>query len=225
MKMTVPLLDLRAQYAAIKDEVDEAIHRVVERQGFVLGPEVEALERRLAEYCQTEFAVGCASGSDAILLALLAHRVGPGDEVICPSFTFYATAGSIALLGAVPVFVDIDPVTYTIRPALVRERARSCERLRAIMPVHLYGHCADMAAFVDLGVQLGVPIIEDAAQAIGARDAQGRPAGSRGSIGCFSFYPTKNLGGIGDGGMVTTNDPHLAERLGKIRVHGERKRY
>ena len=225
MNMTVPLLDLKAQYAAIKDEVLEAIHRVVERQGFVLGPEVDGLERRLAEYCRTEFAVGCASGSDAILLALLAHRVGPGDEVICPSFTFYATAGSIALLGAVPVFVDIDPVTFTMQPGLVRERAGACTRLKAIMPVHLYGRCADMAAFVDLGAQLGVPIIEDAAQAIGALDAQGHRAGSRGSIGCFSFYPTKNLGGIGDGGMVTTNDPHLAERLRKIRVHGERTRY
>ena len=171
--MNVPLLDLKAQYAAIRDEVDEAIHRVVERQGFVLGPEVDELERRLAEYCQVPHAVGCASGSDAILLALLAHGIGPGDEVICPSFTFYATAGSIAMLGAVPVFVDIDPVTFNMSPELVRERAGACTRLKAIIPVDLYGQCADMAAFVDLGVQLGVPIIEDAAQAIGARDAQG----------------------------------------------------
>ncbi len=224
-KMTVPLLDLRAQYEAIKDEVDEAVHRVLDRQGFVLGPEVDALERRLAEYCHVEHAIGCASGSDAILLALMAHRIGPGDEVICPSFTFYATAGSIAVLGATPVFVDIDPVTYNITPALVRERAARCTRLRAIVPVDLYGQCADMSAFVELGEQFKVPIIEDAAQAIGARDAQGEPAGSRGSVGCFSFYPTKNLGGIGDGGMVTANDPHVAERLRKIRVHGERKRY
>ncbi len=223
--MTVPLLDLQAQYAAIKDEVDEAIRRVVERQGFVLGPEVEALERRLAEYCQAQYAVGCASGSDAVLLALLAHHIGPGDEVICPSYTFYATAGSIAILGAMPVFVDIDPVTFIMDPVLVRERARDCRRLRAIMPVHLYGRCADMNAFVDLGAQMRVPIIEDAAQAIGARDAQGAPAGSRGSIGCFSFYPTKNLGGIGDGGLVTTNDRRIAERVRKLRVHGERKRY
>ncbi len=223
--MTVPLLDLKAQYTPIKDEIDEAVHRIVQRQGFVLGPEVDALERRLAEYCQAQYAVGCASGSDAILLALLAHRIGPGDEVICPSFTFFATAGSIAMLGAVPVFVDIDPVTFTMDPVLVRERARDCQRLRAIMPVHLYGRCADMQALVDLGAQLRVPIIEDAAQAIGARDAQGAPAGSRGSIGCFSFYPTKNLGGIGDGGLVTTSDRPIADRLRKLRVHGERKRY
>lgn len=224
-KMNVPLLDLRAQYAGIKDEVDEAVHRVLERQGFVLGPEVEALERRLAEYCHAQHAIGCASGSDALLLALLALHIGPGDEVICPSWTFYATAGSIAVLGATPVFVDIDPVTFNIRPALVRERAATCTQLRAIIPVDMYGQCADMSAFVDLGEQLRVPIIEDAAQAIGARDAQGEPAGSRGSVGCFSFYPTKNLGGIGDGGMVTANDPVIAERLRKIRVHGERKRY
>ncbi len=224
-KMTVPLLDLKAQYTPIKDEIDEAVLRIVERQGFVLGPEVDALERRLAEYCQAQYAVGCASGSDAIILALLAHRIGPGDEVICPSFTFYATAGSIAVLGAVPVFVDIDPVTFIMDPMLVRERARDCSRLRAIMPVHLYGRCADMDAYVNIGAQLRVPIIEDAAQAIGARDAQGAPAGSRGSIGCFSFYPTKNLGGIGDGGLVTTSDRPIAERLRKLRVHGERKRY
>ncbi len=223
--MTGPLLDLRAQYAAMKDEVDDAVHRVLDRQGFVLGPEVDALERRLAEYCHVDHAIGCASGSDAVLLALMAHRVGPGDEVICPSWTFYATAGSIAVLGATPVFVDIDPVTFNIRPALVRERAAACERLKAIIPVDMYGHCAEISAFIDLGEQFNVPIIEDAAQAIGARDAQGEPAGSRCSIGCFSFYPTKNLGGIGDGGMVTANDPHLAERLRKIRVHGERKRY
>ena len=223
--MTVPLLDLRAQYEAIKDEVDEAVHRVLERQGFVLGPEVDALERRLAEYCQVDHAIGCASGSDALLLALWAHRVGPGDEVICPSWTFYATAGSVAVLGATPVFVDIDPVTYNIRPDLVRERAATCKRLRAIIPVDMYGQCADMSGFVELGEQFKVPIIEDAAQAIGARDAQGEPAGSRGSVGCFSFYPTKNLGGIGDGGMVTANDPNVAARLRKLRVHGERKRY
>ncbi len=224
-KTTVPLLDLRAQYESIKDEVDEAVHRVLDRQGFVLGPEVEALERRLAEYCQAQHAIGCASGSDALLLALMAHRVGPGDEVIRPSWTFYATAGSIAVLGATPVFVDIDPVTYNIRPDRVRERAAAYTRLRAIIPVDMYGQCAEMNAFVDLGEQFRVPIIEDAAQAIGARDAEGMPAGSRGSVGCFSFYPTKNLGGIGDGGMVTANDPNVAERLRKIRVHGERKRY
>ena len=223
--MTVPLLDLRPQYAAIKDEIDEAIRRVVDSQAFVLGPEVETLERRLAEYCQVRHVVGCASGSDAILLALMALGIKPGDEVICPAYTFFATAGSIGRLHAMPVFVDIDHVTYNIDPKLVRAVGKRCRRLKAIMPVHLFGLCADMDALVELGQELSVPVIEDAAQAVGSVDARGRPAGSRGAIGCFSFYPTKNLGGFGDAGMVTTDDDQLAERLRTLRVHGEKSKY
>jgi dTDP-4-amino-4,6-dideoxygalactose transaminase len=221
----VPLLDLRGQYAAIKDEIDEAIRGVVESQRFVLGPEVGGLEQAIAEYCHTRFAVGCASGSDAILLALMAHGVGPGDEVICPAYTFFSTAGSIARLQARPVFADIDPVSYNLEPESVRAAARRCRRLAAIMPVHLFGRTADMETFVQLGRELGVPVVEDAAQALGSRDRQGHPAGSRGSIGCFSCYPSKNLGGYGDGGMLTTNDEALAERLSALRVHGERTKY
>jgi dTDP-4-amino-4,6-dideoxygalactose transaminase/4-amino-4-deoxy-L-arabinose transferase-like glycosyltransferase len=223
--MNVPLLELKTQYATIKDELNEAIRNVVESQRFVLGPEVSGLEQEIADLCTTRHAIGCASGSDAILLALVALGVGPGDEVICPPFTFFSTAGSVALLGATPVFADIDPVTYNIDPAAVRSAAGRCSRLKAVMPVHLYGQCADMEAFMQLGAELNVPIIEDAAQAIGSRDAQGHPAGSRGAIGCFSFYPSKNLGGIGDGGMVTTNDPDLAELLTKLRLHGETTKY
>ncbi|MHC4416679.1 MAG: DegT/DnrJ/EryC1/StrS family aminotransferase [Planctomycetota bacterium] len=223
--VNVPLLELKTQYAAIKDEIDEAIRRVVESQRFVLGPEVSALEQEIAERCAAGHAVGCASGSDAILLALVAVGVGPGDEVICPPYSFFSTAGMIALLGAVPVFADIEPVTYNVDPASVRAAAERCSRLKAIMPVDLYGQCADMDAFVGLGAELGVPIIEDAAQALGSLDRQGHPAGSRGTIGCFSFYPSKNLGGFGDAGMVTTNDADLAERLMKLRLHGETTKY
>jgi dTDP-4-amino-4,6-dideoxygalactose transaminase len=223
--VTVPLLELKSQYLAIKDEIDEAIRGVVESQWFVLGPEVSGLEQEVAELCGTGHAVGCASGSDAILLALVALGVGPGDEVICPPYTFFSTAGMIALLGAKPVFADIEPVTYNVDPARVRVVAKRCSRLKAIMPVDLYGQCADMEGFAGLGAELGVPIIEDAAQALGSLDRQGRPAGSRGTIGCFSFYPSKNLGAYGDGGMVTTNDPELAERLMKLRLHGETTKY
>jgi dTDP-4-amino-4,6-dideoxygalactose transaminase len=223
--VTVPLLELKSQYQGIKNEIDEAIRSVVESQWFVLGPEVSGLEQEIASLCQTRHAVGCASGSDAILLALVAFGVGPGDEVICPPYTFFSTAGMIALLGAVPVFADIEPVTYNVDPASVRAAAKRCSRLKAIMPVDLYGQCADMEAFAALGAELGVPIIEDAAQALGSRDAQGHPAGSQCTIGCFSFYPSKNLGGFGDGGMVTTNDADLAERLLKLRLHGETTKY
>jgi dTDP-4-amino-4,6-dideoxygalactose transaminase len=223
--VTVPLLELKSQYLAIKNEIDEAIRGVVESQWFVLGPEVSGLEQEIAGLCATGHAVGCASGSDAILLALVALGVGPGDEVICPPYTFFSTAGMIALLGAKPVFADIESVTYNVDPASVRAAAKRCTRLKAIMPVDLYGQCADMEAIVALGAELGVPIIEDAAQALGGRDAQGHPAGSRCTIGCFSFYPSKNLGGFGDGGMVTTNDAQMAERLMKLRLHGETTKY
>ncbi len=217
----VPLLDLQAQYASIRDEIEAAIARVVRSQVFIGGEEVRALEAEIAALCGTRFAVGCASGSDAILLALRALGVGPGDEVICPAYTFFSTAGSVARLGAKPVFADIDPITFNVDPDSVRGAARRCRRLKALIPVHLYGRTADMEALLEIGAALGVPIIEDAAQAIGARDEQGRPAGSRGRAACFSFYPTKNLGGYGDGGMVTTNDASLAERVRVLGNHGE----
>jgi dTDP-4-amino-4,6-dideoxygalactose transaminase len=221
----VPLLDLRAQYAAIRDEVRAAVDRVFESQIFVLGPEVEALEREIATYCQARFAVGCGSGSDALLLALQALDVGPGDEVLCPAFTFFATAGSVALLGARPVFADIDPASYALDAASARRAAARCRRLRAIVPVHLYGRPADLAALEALAGELGVPLVEDAAQAIGARDASGRRIGARGRVACFSFYPSKNLGGAGEGGIVTTDDEALAARVARLRVHGASRRY
>ncbi len=186
---TVPLLDLKAQYAAIKPEIDAALHEVVASQYFVLGPAVERLEHAIAEYIGSRFAIGCASGSDALLLALMALDVGPGDEVICPAYTFFATAGSISRLGARPVFGDIDPATYNLSPEHTRQLASKCSRLKAIMPVHLYGQAADLDAFLALGEELGVPIIEDAAQAIGARDEQGTPVGRRGDLRLLQLLP------------------------------------
>jgi dTDP-4-amino-4,6-dideoxygalactose transaminase len=221
----VPLLDLRAQYATIRAEVERAIREVVESQGFVGGPQVEALEQEIATLCGTRHAVGCGSGSDALLLALMALGVGPGDEVLCPSFSFFATAGSTARLGARPVFCDLDPVTYNLDPVAARKAAEGCSQLRAIMPVHLFGQVAPLDAVLDLAQEQDVPVVEDAAQAIGARGAQDRAAGSRGRLSCFSFYPTKNLGGFGNGGIVTTDDPDLAAQLVSLRNHGEETRY
>jgi len=223
--VNVPLLDLKAQHSSIKSEIDEAIARVVASQRFILGPDVAALEQEFADYCNTRHAVGCASGSDALLLALMALGIGPGDEVLCPAYSFFATAGSVVRLGAIPVFADIDPATYNLDPASAVEKAKRCSRLRAVIPVHLFGQTADMDALLELGRELNVPIIEDAAQAIGARDGQGARAGSRGAIGCFSFFPSKNLGAYGDGGMVTTNDPHLADRIRILREHGASPKY
>ncbi len=221
----VPLLDLKPQYNAIKSEIDEAIARVVASQIFILGPEVEAFEKEIAQYCGINHAVGCTSGSDAIVLALMALGGKPGDEVLCPSFTFFATGGAVARIGLKPVWVDIDPVTYNMCPTLTAEAAKSCTRLRAIMPVHLYGQAADMAAFSALGTKLNVPIVEDAAQAIGSRDAQGTGVGVRGAIATWSFFPSKNLGGFGDGGMCTANCPDLAESMKMLRVHGSKVKY
>ena len=215
--MNVPLLDLQAQYASLREEMRPAIERVLESQRFVLGDEVRRLESSLAEYCQSKHAVGCASGSDALLLALMALDVGPGDEVITTPFSFFATASCIARLAARPVFVDIDKLTYNLDVSRVADAITS--RTKAIMPVHLYGQCADMNPLLDLSERHEIPIIEDAAQAIGATD-RGRRAGSLGAFGCFSFYPTKNLGGAGDGGIVTTNDDALAQRLRRLRAHG-----
>lgn len=220
--MQVPLFDLKSQFAPIRDEVRAAVDRVFESQGFVLSEEVSALEEEVAAYCQTKYAIGCASGSDALILALMSLGIGPGDEVITSPFTFFATGSAIARFGARPVFVDIDPGTYDIDPALTAKAIT--DKTRAIVPVHIYGQCADMDSLLELGRDAGVPIIEDAAQAIGAKD-RGRRAGSMGTIGCFSFYPSKNLGAAGDGGMIVTNDPNHAGRLRMLRVHGEEKKY
>jgi dTDP-4-amino-4,6-dideoxygalactose transaminase len=224
-KITVPLLDLKAQYASIREEIARAIESVVETQGFIMGPNVKALEEEVAAFCGCSFAVGCASGSDAILLALMALNVGPGDEVICPAYTFFSTAGSVVRLGARPVFADIDPVTYNVDPRHVRQLAERCTKLKAIMPVHLFGQAADMDLLLAIAGEHDVPLLEDAAQAIGSEDETGARAGSRGVVNCFSFYPTKNLGAFGDGGICTTNDPDLAERIGILRVHGAKPKY
>lgn len=215
--MRVPLLDLHAQYQGLREELLAAVTRVMDSQRFVLGDEGRALEAEIAEYCQTKFAIGCASGSDALLLALMALDVKAGDEVITTPFSFFATASAVARLGARPVFVDIDPLTYNLQTDAVANAITP--QTKAIMPVHLYGQCADMNELIKIAERHRIPIVEDAAQAIGAEDA-GRRAGSLGTIGCFSFYPTKNLGGAGDGGIVTTNDPNLATRLRTLRVHG-----
>ena len=218
----VPLLDLQAQYETIRDEVRRAVDRVFESQHFVLGAEVQALEEEIARYAQTKFAIGCASGSDALLLALMSCGVGAGHEVITTPFSFFATGSAIARLGARPVFVDIDEHTFNLDPSLVA--AAMTEHTRAIMPVHLYGQCAEMDPLIELTQPRGIPIIEDAAQAIGAEDRR-RRAGSIGAIGCFSFYPSKNLGGAGDGGMLVTDDIEHARRLHLLRVHGEETKY
>jgi dTDP-4-amino-4,6-dideoxygalactose transaminase len=220
--MKVPLLDLRAQYETLREETRAAVERVFESQGFVLGGEVSALEEEIAAYTGARHAVGCANGSDALLLALMALDVRAGDEVVTTPYSFFATAGSIARLGARPVFVDIEPRTYNINIEKIEEAIT--ERTRAVMPVHLYGQCAEMDALTEIARRHSVPIIEDAAQAIGAQDAT-RGAGAMGEIGCFSFYPTKNLGGAGDGGMLSTNDDQIAARLRSLRVHGEASKY
>ncbi len=218
----VPLLDLKAQYATLRDEIREAIDRVSESQHFILGPEVEALEQEVADYSQCKFGIGMSSGSDALLVALMAIDLKPGDEVITSPYTFFATAGAVARLNARPVFVDIDPLTYNIDPASVE--AAITERTRAIIPIHLYGQVADMTPLMELARRRNIYVIEDAAQAIGA-ESEGRRAGSIGDMGCFSFFPSKNLGGFGDGGMITTNDPDLANKIKLLRNHGYSPKY
>lgn len=221
----VSLLDIRRSTASIRGEIDAAVGRVLDHGQFILGPEVRALEERIAEYCGARFAVSCASGSDALLLPLMALGIGPGDKVVTTPFTFFATAGSIARLGAVPVFVDIDPVTFNIDPSRLAESlAANSAGVKAIMPVHLFGQCAEMGAINEIAGRYGIPVIEDAAQAIGA-EYEGKRAGSLGWCGCFSFFPTKNLGALGDGGIITTNDAGLAEKLRMLRVHGSKERY
>ena len=218
----VALLDLKRQYETIKDEVADALKRVCDSGAFVLGPEVKALEQNLAQYSQTEHAVGCASGSDALLLALMAADVGPVDEVLVPSFTFFATASAVSRLGAIPVFVDIDPVSYNID--IVDAERKITERTKAIIPVHLFGQTAEMNRLNALARSHSLTVIEDAAQAIGA-ELDGRRAGSWGDMGAFSFYPTKNLGGAGDGGLITTRNDQLAKRLRLLHLHGMEPRY
>ncbi len=224
-EIRVPLLDLKSQYSQIKPEIDAAIQRVVDAQRFVLGPEVAALEAEIAAYCGAGHAVGCASGSDALLLALTALGIDEGDEVICPSYTFFSTAGTIARMRARPVFADIDPESFNVSGATLRAAAERTTRLKAIIVVHLYGRAVEMREVLELAEDLGVPVIEDGAQALGAHDSQGARVGTQGRIGCFSFFPSKNLGGYGDGGIVVSEDPALAETMRSLRVHGETSKY
>lgn len=214
----VPFIDLTAQYRTIRSEVREAVDACFESQAFVLGTEVQCLEEEIAGYCDSQFAIGCASGTDALILSLMAAGIGPGDEVITSPFTFFASVSSIHRMGATPVLADIDPETFNIDPQSVERLITS--RTKAIMPVHIFGQCADMEPFWKMAAAHQLTIIEDAAQAIGA-EYQGRRAGVLGTIGCFSFFPTKNLGGAGDGGIMTTDDEELADRLRRLRVHGD----
>jgi dTDP-4-amino-4,6-dideoxygalactose transaminase len=220
--MKIGILDLKKQYKKISEEVDSAIKKVTDRQDFILGEEVKELEEELAKYCGTRYAVGVASGTDALILALKTLGIGEGDEVITSPFTFIATAEAVSLLGAKPVFVDIDPKTYNINPALIERSITSSTK--AIIPVHLYGQCSDMDPILKIAEKNGVKVVEDAAQAIGAT-YKGRKAGSMGDAGVLSFFPSKNLGAFGDGGMVVTNDEKLADKIRTLRVHGSSIRY
>lgn len=233
--MQVPLLDLKAQYRTIKDEVKQAVDAVLESQHFIMGPQVKSLEEKVAAYTNSKHAIGCASGSDALLLSLMAMDIKPGDGVITTPYTFFATAGAISRLGAVPIFVDIDPKTYNIDPNRIEDAINRKgiygsrvtghgSRIKAVIPVHLYGQSADMDPIMDIAKRHNLVVIEDGAQAIGT-EYKGRRVGSIGHFGCFSFFPSKNLGGFGDGGMVTTNDDQYAERLRVLRVHGSKPKY
>jgi dTDP-4-amino-4,6-dideoxygalactose transaminase len=220
--MLFPFLDLKAEYAAMKEDVRAAVDKVLESQQFIMGPEVKQLEAAIAAFTGSSFAIACASGSDALLLVLMALGVDSGDEVITPPFTFVATAGSISRLKAKPVFVDIDRETFNLD--VMRLEAAITSRTRAIMPVHLFGLPAEMEKITEIARAHNLPVIEDAAQSIGAR-YHDKYVGNIGACGCFSFFPSKNLGGAGDGGMITTNDPVLAERISVLRDHGSRKKY
>ena len=224
--MNVPLLDLIAQYQSIREEVLPALLRVIDRQQFILGEEVTALERAVADLSRTRHGIGCASGTDALLLPLRTLDLHPGDEVITPAFTFFATAGTVHNTGGTPVFVDIDPETFNLAPAAVE--AAITPRTRAIIAVHLFGQMADLGPILALAARHGLTVLEDAAQSIGARrriDGAWRMAGELGTVGTLSFYPTKNLGGWGDGGMILTQDDGLAARLRRLRTHGGAKQY
>lgn len=220
--MKVPILDLRAQYTKIGPEIEAAVKSVLNSQQFILGPEVREFEREIAAYCGCEHAIGCASGSDALLLALMAYGVGPGDEVITTPFSFFATAGSIVRLGARPVFIDIEESTFNIDATLIQQAVS--ERTKAIIPVHLFGQCAEMDPIDRIANVRKLAVIEDAAQAIGAQYC-GQRAGRIGDVAAFSFYPSKNLGGAGDGGLLTTNDSELNQTLRSLRAHGARQKY
>jgi dTDP-4-amino-4,6-dideoxygalactose transaminase len=225
--MQVPLLDLKAQYATIHKKVEQVIQEVVENQLFILGEKVVQLEEAIAHYVNAKYAVGVASGTDALLLSLMALEVGGGDKVITTPYTFFATAGSISRVGAEVVFVDIDPETYNMDPEKLEEclaAMPSKEAVKAIIPIHLYGQCADMESILSIARQYDIPVVEDAAQAIGACYHE-QKAGSLGTFGCFSFFPSKNLGGFGDGGMVTTSNENLAETVRILRVHGSNPKY
>jgi dTDP-4-amino-4,6-dideoxygalactose transaminase len=239
VRLSVPLLDLKPQYQALKAELDRAMLDVAASQMFILGAAVRELEARVAEYCGARHGIGISSGTDALLVALMALDVGPGDVVVTTPYTFFATGGTVARLGARPVYVDIDPASFNLRPELVREYlAKRCERradgvfdkasrgrVRAIMPVHLYGQLADMDALLEIAREFALPVVEDAAQAIGAERPQGRRAGGIGDVGCLSFFPTKNLGAFGDAGMCVTSDDALAAKLRVLRVHGGERKY
>jgi dTDP-4-amino-4,6-dideoxygalactose transaminase len=220
--MAVPLLDLKAQYAAIRDDVDRAVRDVLESQHFIGGAKLEELEHRIASYSQCKHGIGVSSGTDALLVCLMAESIGPGDEVIVPNYSFFATAGVVSRLGATPVFVDIEPRTYGLDVAQIE--AAITPRTRAIVPVHLFGQIADLDPVLAIAARHGLVVIEDAAQAIGA-EVSGRRAGSMGHYGCLSFFPSKNLGGAGDGGMVVTNDDDRADRLRTLRIHGAKVKY
>lgn len=221
--MNVPLLDLKLQYQTIQTEAEAMFARIASSQMLILGQETTKLEQSLAEYCDCKYALGVSSGTDALLMALMALDIQPGDEVIMPTYSFFATAGTAARLHARPVLVDSDPVSFNINPDLIE--AAITPRTKAIIPVHLFGQCADMDAIMAIGVKHGIPVIEDAAQVIGAQYHDGRKAGSIGLMGCFSFYPTKNLGAFGDAGLITTNDEELYRKLRQMRNHGMEPRY
>ena len=228
MKTNVPFFDLSVQFKSIEEEVKSALDEVFRTQQFILGSNVQALEETIAWYCGTRFAIGVASGSDALLLSLMALGIGSGDEVLLPPFTFFATAGSVSRLGAIPVFVDIDPETYNIDPSGIEEKISS--KTKAIIPVHLFGQCADMDPLLKIATGRKLFVIEDAAQALGAEyqpiaGEDGRRAGQMGDLGCFSFYPTKNLGAFGDAGMVVTDNPDLSEKVRLLRAHGSQPKY
>jgi len=218
----IPMLDLKAQYLALKPELDAAVLRVIESTQFINGPDVEAMEKDIAEYCQANYCIGVSSGSDALLVSLMALDIGRGDEVITTPYTFFATAGAIVRMGAKPVFVDIDPVTYNIDADAVASYVTP--RTKAIMPVHLYGQCAEMDPIMEVANKYGLAVIEDAAQAIGS-EYKGRRAGSIGTVGCYSFFPSKNLGCFGDGGAVVTQDRALADKIRLLRGHGSHPKY
>ncbi|MBS1255335.1 MAG: dTDP-3-amino-3,4,6-trideoxy-alpha-D-glucose transaminase [Deltaproteobacteria bacterium] len=231
--MKVPLLDLRPPLEELRDEIVDAVTQVIDSTRYIMGPEIDGLEKEIAEYCGTEDAVGVSSGTDALLLSLMVLDVGPGDFVLTSNFSFFATAGVVARLNATPVFVEIDPETFNIDPEQLKMTLSEMDeenrnRAKAIIPVHLYGQCADMAEINKIAEQFDIPVIEDCAQAIGAEcevDGIKKRAGSLGDFGCFSFFPSKNLGGIGDGGIVTVNNSELAELLRLKRVHGGERKY